>query len=128
MSRAHEAAARYLFPLGETGLAKRLPRLRSPVLLLRGECDRAIPAGQLARLASCMSVRVQTATIENAGHLADLDEPIATSQRIPRVPERVNRSTHWPSDSPAAARRCHAVPYSALREYGAPSDIGDCHT
>lgn len=82
IGRALEAAARYLFPLGETGLAKRLPRLRCPVLLLRGEWDRVIPAGQLARFASCTSARVQTATIENAGHLADMDEPMSTCQRV----------------------------------------------
>ena len=44
LTRAMEAAARFLFPMGNTGIAKRLYRIRQPTLLVNGANDRVIPA------------------------------------------------------------------------------------
>lgn len=73
--RALEAAARFLFPTGNTGLGARLARIRNAALLLRGSADRVIPASYLARMAEGMSGAVAQREIAGAGHLADLDAP-----------------------------------------------------
>lgn len=73
--RAQEAAARFLFPTGNTGLGARLWRIRNPVLLLRGSADRVIPASYLARMAEGLAGPVVRREIAGAGHLADLDCP-----------------------------------------------------
>lgn len=80
--RAQEAAARYLFPTGNTGLARRLARLRNPLLLLRGAEDRVIPASYLARMAEGVRGTVAMDTIAAAGHLAELDQPAAVAARV----------------------------------------------
>ena len=73
--RALEAAARFLFPTGNTGLGARLSRIRNPVLLLRGSADRVIPASYLARMAKGITGPVMQREVAGAGHLADLDAP-----------------------------------------------------
>ena len=80
--RAHEAAARLLWPLGDTGLAKRLPRIRQPVMLLWGEDDRVVPASYAERFASALGGEVRSERIPGAGHLADLDAPDEAARRV----------------------------------------------
>ena len=82
LAAAHEAAARLLWPLGDTGLAKRLPRIRQPVMLLRGEDDRVLPASYAERFANALGGEVRTGRIPGAGHLADLDAPDETARRV----------------------------------------------
>ena len=50
LTRAMEAAARYLFPMGNTGIERRLYRVRQPTLLLRGADDRVLPQSYLRAL------------------------------------------------------------------------------
>ena len=80
--RALEASARYLFPTGNTGLARRLYRLTAPLLLLRGGEDRVIPAAYLDRFATAVSGPVTVTTIPGAGHLAELDQPDAVAKLV----------------------------------------------
>ncbi len=80
--RAQEAAARMLWPLGETGLRKRLTRIECPTLLLWGKEDKLLPASYAERFAEAISGPVETATIADAGHLAEIDAPDATAKRI----------------------------------------------
>lgn len=84
--RALEAAARILWPLGDTGLGRRLGRILAPTLVLWGEADRLIPPGYAARFADAIgrgrSPEVQVRTIPGAGHLADLDEPDAVADAL----------------------------------------------
>jgi pimeloyl-ACP methyl ester carboxylesterase len=82
--RAQEAAARLLWPLGETGLRKRLPRIACPTLLLWGEDDVLLPRSYAERFASAISGQVQIETIPGAGHLAEIDAPEACAERIAR--------------------------------------------
>ena len=80
--RALEASARFLFPTGNTGLVKRLSRIQSPTLLLRGSADRVLPAVYLERFAAGISGPTTIREIPNAGHLADLDQPEALAQVV----------------------------------------------
>jgi pimeloyl-ACP methyl ester carboxylesterase len=82
MIRAQEAAARLLWPLGETGLRKRLARIECPTLLLWGRDDALLPLSYAERFAEAISGPVEIATIPQAGHLAELDAPEATAKRI----------------------------------------------
>lgn len=82
MQRANTAAARYLWPLGDTRLIKRLGRITCPTLLLRGEDDRVIPQSYAARLAEAISGPVSVQTIPGAGHTAEIDAPEAVAQAV----------------------------------------------
>lgn len=81
-TRAMEAAARLLFPFGDTGVLNRLRRVTCPTLLLRGEKDQVLPASYNARFAAALAGPVRSATIADAGHLAELDAPEATAREI----------------------------------------------
>ena len=72
--RAHEAAARLLWPLSDTGLAKRLPRIRGPVMLVWGEADRVVPFGYAAPV----RLRAQWRGLHRAGVPAPATWPSST--------------------------------------------------
>lgn len=80
--RALEASARYLFPTGNTGLGKRLGRIRNPLLLLRGDGDQVMPKRYLERIAAGVAGPAALQEIAGAGHLADLDEPQAVARAL----------------------------------------------
>lgn len=80
--RAHEAAARLLWPLSDTGLAKRLPRIRRPVMLVWGEADRVVPFGYAGRYADALGGEARIERIPGAGHLAELDAPDEVARRV----------------------------------------------
>ena len=80
--RAHEAAARLLWPLSDTGLAKRLPRIRAPAMLLWGEADRVVPFGYARRFASALGGGARIERVPGAGHLAELDAPDEAARRV----------------------------------------------
>ena len=81
-SRAMEAAARLLFPFGDTGVLNRLHRVHHPTLLLRGAKDRVLPASYNQRFADALTGPVRSATIADAGHLPELDAPEALAREI----------------------------------------------
>ncbi len=81
-TRAMEAAARLLFPFGDTGVLKRLHRIRHPTLLLRGEKDRVLPASYSQRFADAVAGPVRMGTVVGAGHLPELDAPEALAREI----------------------------------------------
>jgi pimeloyl-ACP methyl ester carboxylesterase len=74
-TRASEAAARFLWPLGNTRLAKRLPLITAPTLLLWGEQDRVMPRSYAERFAKGIAGPSEIRVIAGAGHLAELDKP-----------------------------------------------------
>lgn len=74
-TRANEAAARIFWPLGNTGLKKRLPLIQAPTLLLWGSEDRVIPPSYADRFADAIAGDTRVTTIAEAGHLAELDRP-----------------------------------------------------
>ena len=81
-TRAMEAAARLLFPFGDTGVLGRLHRVNAPTLLLRGAKDRVLPASYNARFADALAGPVTADAIADAGHLPELDAPDALARRI----------------------------------------------
>ena len=73
--RANEAAARFLWPLGNTRIERRLPLIKAPTLLLWGAEDRVMPRSYADRFAAGISGPAKIVEIAGAGHLAELDKP-----------------------------------------------------
>ena len=82
LARAQEAAARILWPLGDTRLGKRLHRITASTLLLWGEEDKVIPRSYADRFAAGISGKTRVQSIAEAGHLADIDRPDAVATAI----------------------------------------------
>jgi abhydrolase domain-containing protein 6 len=82
MTRAAEAAARAFWPLGNTQLAKRLPLIEAPTLVIWGEQDRIQPPAYSRLFANGIKARTTIRTVANAGHLADLDQPEAVAKAV----------------------------------------------
>lgn len=80
--RASTAAARMLWPMCDTGVVKRLPRIRQDTLLLLGEEDRILPRSYARRFTDAISGKTDVRVIPGAGHLADLDQPAAVAEAI----------------------------------------------
>ena len=80
--RAQETSARFLFPLGNTGLAKRLGRITCPTLLLWGELDRVMPFTYAERFASGIVGKSEIVKVAAAGHLAELDAPASAADAV----------------------------------------------
>jgi len=74
-TRASEAAARIFWPLGDTGLAKRLPLIEAPTLLIWGAEDRVLPRRYAEAIAARIAGPTAITVIPRAGHLAELDRP-----------------------------------------------------
>jgi pimeloyl-ACP methyl ester carboxylesterase len=81
-TRAAEAAARIFWPLGNTGLERRLPLIKAPTLLLWGAEDRIMPQSYAARFAARLGGPNETRIIPGAAHLAELDQPDAVARAI----------------------------------------------
>lgn len=82
MTRAAEAAARAFWPLGNTQLAKRLPLIEAPTLVVWGDQDRILPTSYARTFASGIKGKATVHTVPGAGHLADLDQPDAVASAI----------------------------------------------
>jgi pimeloyl-ACP methyl ester carboxylesterase len=81
-TRANEAAARAFWPLGDTGIVKRLPYVTAPTLLLWGEHDRILPLSYGRRFAAGIGSSAELRLIAGAGHLAELDQPEAVGRAV----------------------------------------------
>jgi pimeloyl-ACP methyl ester carboxylesterase len=81
-TRAMESAARILWPIGDTGLARRLHRITSPTLLVWGEQDAVLPTSYADRFAGGIAGPSEIAIVPGAGHLADLDAPEKVAEEI----------------------------------------------
>lgn len=82
MARASEAAARLLWPLGDTRLARRLHRIRCPTLLVWGAEDKVIPPHYAELFARRIAGKTSRVTVSGAGHLADLDAPAQVAEAV----------------------------------------------
>lgn len=74
-TRSMEAAARFLFPFGNTGVTSRLHRIHNSTLLVRGAEDRVLPSAYNAVFAEGIEGPVRTIEIKDAGHLPEIDKP-----------------------------------------------------
>jgi pimeloyl-ACP methyl ester carboxylesterase len=81
-TRANEAAARLLWPLGNTKLEKRLPLIKAPTLLIWGAEDRIMPRGYAEKFRASINAPTELRVIEGAGHLAELDKPREIAEAI----------------------------------------------
>ena len=81
-TRALEASARVFWPLGNSGLEKRLGRVSAPALLLWGAEDRILPRSYGERIAAGLGGPSQLEVIDGAGHLAELDRPVEVAEAI----------------------------------------------
>lgn len=82
MTRASEAAARAFWPLGNTRLEKRLGLIWAPTLILWGDRDSILPPSYAGKFAKGINGATRVETVENAGHLAYLDQPDAVARAI----------------------------------------------
>lgn len=80
--RSNEATARFLWPLGDTRLSRRLSRITAPTCVLWGEQDQIIPLSYARRFADGISGSATVVTIPGAGHIAELDAPGAVAQAV----------------------------------------------
>lgn len=67
------AAAKYLWPIPDKGLKRRIHRIKAPTLILWGDRDRLIPPAY-ASLFHRKIARSQVATIKGAGHMVSLEK------------------------------------------------------
>jgi pimeloyl-ACP methyl ester carboxylesterase len=74
-NRAAEASARIFWPLGNTRLARRLPLIKAPTLILWGEHERVLPRSYASAIAEAIEAETEIKIIAGAGHLAELDKP-----------------------------------------------------
>jgi pimeloyl-ACP methyl ester carboxylesterase len=74
LARGFRTAAKFLFPVPERGLEKRLPRIVAPTLVLWGSGDRFAPP-LYGELFAAKIPGAQLETIEGAGHLIGLERP-----------------------------------------------------
>jgi pimeloyl-ACP methyl ester carboxylesterase len=81
-SRASEAAARLLWPLGDTRLERRLHRIRCPTLVVWGAQDKVLSPRYAERFAAGIAGKTTIAIIPGAGHLAELDAPSRTAEVV----------------------------------------------
>jgi pimeloyl-ACP methyl ester carboxylesterase len=81
-TRASEATARLLWPLGDTRLERRLHRIRCPTLILWGAEDKVLPPSYAERFAAGIAGKSTVRLLPGAGHLADLDAPGAAAEAV----------------------------------------------
>ncbi len=81
-ARAQEAVARLLWPLADTGLAKRLHRITAPALVVWGTEDRLVPPSYAKRFAAALGGRAQIHELPGAGHMAELDAPEELAEAV----------------------------------------------
>lgn len=80
--RANVAAANIIWPLGETGLRKRLARIVAPTLLVWGDEDRVVPPRYAQKFAKAICGKSRIRVIKNAGHMAEFDQPKAVARAV----------------------------------------------
>ncbi|MBM3485338.1 MAG: alpha/beta fold hydrolase [Alphaproteobacteria bacterium] len=80
--RTRNAAARYLWPLGDTRVRRRLPRITCPTLIIWGDDDRVMSRAYATRFAEAIAGEVKITLIAGAGHMADFDQPQAVAEAV----------------------------------------------
>jgi pimeloyl-ACP methyl ester carboxylesterase len=82
VTRGNEAAARFLWPLGDTRLKKRLHRVKNDTLLVWGAEDRVMPPTYAARFKAGIAGNSVIRLIPGAGHLVEFDQPAAVAGAV----------------------------------------------
>jgi pimeloyl-ACP methyl ester carboxylesterase len=74
LARGFRTAAKFLFPIPEQGLEKRLPRIKAPTLIVWGTGDRFVQP-LYAHVFAARIPQARLEMIENAGHLIGIERP-----------------------------------------------------
>jgi pimeloyl-ACP methyl ester carboxylesterase len=82
VNRAQEAAARILWPFGDTRLAQRLHRVTAPTLLVWGAADKVMPPAYAKLFAGAIKGKTSTKVIPGGGHIVELDRPEETADAV----------------------------------------------
>ncbi len=82
-ARDLRAAAKFLWPIPDKGLRKRLRRITIPTLAIFGERDAVIPASYAQTFAHALPSS-RTEVLPGAGHMMPLEQPEAIIQRLLR--------------------------------------------
>jgi pimeloyl-ACP methyl ester carboxylesterase len=80
--RANEAAARFLWPLGNTRINRRLGRVTANTKIIWGAEDKILPPSYGEAFACGTGDASSLSLIAGAGHLVELDQPAATAREI----------------------------------------------
>ncbi len=80
--RANVASAAILWPLGDTRVARRLPRITAETLLVWGDSDKVIPPSYAKKFAAGIAGKTKVQTIKGAGHMAEFDQPNAVAKAV----------------------------------------------
>ncbi len=83
MVRGFRTAAKFLFPIPEHGLEKRLPRIKAPTLVVWGAQDRFVDP-LYARIFAERIPGAHLQMIEKAGHLIGLERPAPYADAVVR--------------------------------------------
>jgi pimeloyl-ACP methyl ester carboxylesterase len=83
LARGFRTAAKFLFPIPELGLEKRLPRIKAPTLLVWGTGDRFVPP-LYGRIFAEKIPGARLEMIEEAGHLIGLERPEPYAEAVLR--------------------------------------------
>jgi pimeloyl-ACP methyl ester carboxylesterase len=81
-TRAMEASARAFWPLGNSGLERRLGHIGCPTLLVWGDSDKVVPRSYAEKFKTGIRGESKIEIIPNAGHLAELDRPAEVAAAI----------------------------------------------
>ena len=85
-TRSLSAAAKFLFPIPDKGLKKRIHRIGAPTLLLWGKSDRIVPASYGCLFHQSIT-GAQLVEVSEAGHQPLLEQPGASMKAILRFLE-----------------------------------------
>ena len=86
MVRANEASARFLWPLSDTRLSRRLSRITARTSIIWGADDRIMPPSYSQRFAGLIAGS-EVIRIPEAGHYAEIDAPDAVTDAVIRFAE-----------------------------------------
>jgi pimeloyl-ACP methyl ester carboxylesterase len=80
-AKAMSTSAKYLFPIPNRGLHKRLHRVRVPVQLVWGECDRIVPPAYAEDFRRYLP-QAEVAVLPRAGYLPQEEQPEALAETV----------------------------------------------
>ena len=81
LSWAMGATGKFIWPIPDKGLKKRIHRIPAPTLLVWGQEDRLVPLVYAEEFARRLP-RTRTEIVKNAGHAPHLERPEATAQLV----------------------------------------------
>ncbi len=75
------AAGKFLWPIPDRGLGRRIHRVKAPVLLVWGEDDRIVPPVYAEEFTDRLE-QVETVTLPRCGHLPMLEQPVPFAEAV----------------------------------------------